>query len=162
MFVFSRRFWKWLYFLNLVEGKADRLILQVAIWFVACFFSQIVGRIFMRFLGVIKACNAVLEVFMYVQLIQVSNLDRKRGFDSRNWVLNHMLSMLHFHWITKLDIFSVKVNLCLHICNLIKLSLNWHGIGNYQLGLHIQSIKILVFGPQGPLMGLQEAKKPQN
>ena len=42
------------------------------------------GRIFMRFLGVIKACNAVLEVFMYVQLIQVSNLDRKRGFDSRN------------------------------------------------------------------------------
>jgi hypothetical protein len=28
------------------------------------------------------------------------------------------------------------------------------------LGLHIQSKKILVWGPQGPLMDLQKAKKP--
>jgi hypothetical protein len=30
----------------------------------------------------------------------------------------------------------------------------------YQLGLHIESKRILVQGPQGPLMGLQKAEKP--
>jgi hypothetical protein len=30
----------------------------------------------------------------------------------------------------------------------------------YQLGLHIESKRILVQGPQGPLMGLQKAENP--
>jgi hypothetical protein len=44
------------------------------------------GRIFMLFFLLIKACNAVSEVFMSIQLNQVSNLDWKRGFDPRNLV----------------------------------------------------------------------------